>query len=173
MKTKKIEDQLRDPILMKRIVDSILDPKNPDSNKIQKEIIKNISNCIVKDDAFLTTVKGMVIENAESVSNQIVTKCLNDSKEYLTNAMVSIVNMRCEEYLKEQKRVITNIIKKTIDNCVEDIIKTTKQNIDKNSKKLSKLNFNDTDCSDSISVPSKYKKQVEDYVDFLSSKDKK
>ena len=170
MRIKKIEEQLRDPILMKRIVDSILDPKNPDSNKINKEIIKNISNCISKDDAFLTTVKGMVIENADNITNQIVTKCLNDSKEYLTNAMVSIVNIRCEEYLKEQRRVITNIVKKTIDNCVEDIIRTTKQNIDKNSKKLSKLNTNEQ--SDNINVPSKYKKQIEDYMNFLISKDK-
>lgn len=170
MRTKKIEEQLRDPILMKRIVDSILDPKNPDSNKINKEIIKNISNCISKDDAFLTTVKGMVIENADNITNQIVTKCLNDSKEYLTNAMVSIVNIRCEEYLKEQRRLITNIVKKTIDNCVEDIIRTTKQNIDKNSKKLSKLNTNEQ--SDNINVPSKYKKQIEDYMNFLISKDK-
>ena len=170
MKIKKFEEQLRDPILMKRIVDSILDPKNPDSNKINKEIIKNISVCISKDDTFLTTIKGMVIENADNVTNQIVTKCLNDSKEYLTNAMVSVVNMRCEEYLKEQRRVITNIIKKTIDNCVEDIIKTTKQNIDKNSKKLSNM---DTDSiSNHINVPSKYKKQVEDYMNFLISKDK-
>ena len=170
MRIKKIEEQLRDPILMKRIVDSILDPKNPDSNKINKEIIKNISNCISKDDAFLTTVKGMVIENADNITNQIVTKCLNDSKEYLTNAMVSIVNIRCEEYLKEQRRLITNIVKKTIDNCVEDIIRTTKQNIDKNSKKLSKLNTNEQ--SDNINVPSKYKKQIEDYMNFLISKDK-
>lgn len=170
MRIKKVEEQLRDPILMKRIVDSILDPKNPDSNKINKEIIKNISNCISKDDAFLTTVKGMVIENADNITNQIVTKCLNDSKEYLTNAMVSIVNIRCEEYLKEQRRIITNIVKKTIDNCVEDIIKTTKQNIDKNSKKLSKLNTNEQ--SNNINVPFKYKKQVEDYMNFLISKDK-
>ena len=169
MRTKKIEDQLRDPIVMKRVIDSILDPKNPDSNKIGKEIIKNISNCISKDDAFLTTVKGIVIENADRITDQIVTKCLNDSKEYLTNAMVSVVNMRCEEYLKEQKRIITNIIKKTVDNCVEEILKTTKQNIDKNTRKIEKLNLKDND-SDSINVPSKYKKQVEDYVDFLSTR---
>ena len=157
---------------MKRVIDSILDPKNPDSNKIQKEIIKNISNCISKDDAFLTTIKGIVIEKAESITDQIVTKCLNDSKEHLTNAMISVVNMRCEEYLKEQRRVITNIIKKTVDNCVEDIIKTTKQIIDKNNKRISKLNLDNNTQSDSVNVPSKYKKQVEDYVDFLSSREK-
>lgn len=173
MRTKKIEEQIKDPIVMKRIIDSILDPKNPDSNKIEKEIIKNISNSITKDVAFLTTVKGIVIENADKITNQIVTKCLNDSKEYLTNAMVSIVNMRCEEYLKEQKRIISNIVKKTVDNCVEDIIKSTTQVIDKNSKKLSKLDDKKESDIDNVNVPSKYKKQVEDYVEFLKSRDSK
>ncbi len=170
MKTKKIEEQIKDPIVMKRIIDSILDPKNPDSNKIEKEVVKNISNFITKDDAFLTSVKGIVIENADNITKQIVTKCLNDSKEYLTNAMVSIVNMRCEEYLKEQRRIITNIIKKTVDNCVEDIIQSTKQIVDKNSKRLSKLDNKKESGIDNINVPSKYKKQVEDYVEFLCSK---
>ena len=170
MRTKKIEDQIKDPIVMKKIIDTILDPKNPDSNKINKEIIKNISNCISKDDAFLTTVKGMVIENNIQITEQIVKKCLDDSKEYLTNAMVSIINMRCEEYLKEQRRIITNVVKKTLDKCVEDIIKTTRQTIDKNKQRLTKLEVKDTQTMDNVKVPIKYKKQIEDYVDFLSSK---
>lgn len=170
MRTKKIEDQIKDPIVMKKIIDTILDPKNPDSNKINKEIIKNICNCITKDDAFLTTVKGMVIENNVQVTKQIVTSCLDDSKEHLTNAMISIINMRCEEYLKEQRRIISNVVKKTLDKCVDDIIKSTKQIIDKNKQKLTKLEVKDSPLMDNVKVPTKYKKQIEDYVEFLSSK---
>jgi len=169
MKTKKIEDQIKDPIVMKKIIDTILDPKNPDSNKINKEIIKNIASCISKDDAFLTTVKGMVIENATEITKQTVTKCMDDSKEYLTNAMVSVINMRCEEYLKEQRRIISNAVRKTLDKCVDEIIKTTRQSIDKNSKKLQikeKLT-SEIPGMVAINVPSNYKNQVLDYVSYL------
>ena len=78
--------------------------------------------------------------------------------------------MRCEEYLKEQRRIIANVVKKTLDKCVEDIIKSTKQVIDKNKQRLTKLEVKDTQTMDNVKVPIKYKKQIEDYVDFLSSK---
>lgn len=170
MKTKRIEEQIKDPVVMKKIIDTILDPKNPDSNKINKEIIKNITNCISKDDAFLTTVKGMVIESNAQVTKQLVQKILDESKEYLTNAMVSIINMRCEEYLKQQRRIVTNAIRTALDKCVDEIIKTTKQSVDKSKQKISKIQLNDNPLMDNVKVPVKYKKQIEDYVDFLSSK---
>lgn len=166
VEAKKIENSINDPLVMKRIIDTILDPKNPDSNKINKEIIKNISNCIQKDDAFLTTLKGVVIESAANVTKQIVTKCLDDSKEYLTNALVTTVNLRTEEYFKEKQRIINNILKKCLDDCVQEIIKTTKQSTDKNNKKLSCIKQGIT----SVNVPDKYKQQVEDYIGFLKSK---
>ena len=171
---KSIENSIKDPVILKNVIDMILDPKNPDSNKVRKEVIRNISNCIQKDDAFLTTVKGMVIENAEAITNDTVAKCLNESQEYLTNALVTTINLRCEDYFKENQRVITNVLKKTLDECIKDILKTAKQVTDKFEKKLAKLDSNEVlknksgECT--VSVPDKFKNEVENYVNFLKSK---
>jgi len=166
---KLISDKLQDPVMMKRIVDMVLDPKNPDSNKVRKEILKNISNCIQKDDAFLTVVKDYVIQAADAVTRDVVTNCINESNEYLTNALVTTINNQCQAYFETQKNAVTKILKKTVEDCVADILKATKEAISINQKKIADDKKKSSVQSVSVDVPLSHQKEVENYIKFLST----
>lgn len=169
MKTKdKILEKINDPIVLKKVIDTILDPKNPDSNKIRKEVIKNISNCIQKDTAFLTTLKGIIIETADDVTHSVVQNSINEYKEQLTNALVTTINLQCQEYFSEQKRIIQNIIKKALNNTIKDIETETKKITDKHSKKL-ETNKKYKEWSDTVSmdIPVQHKEEMEKYLKYL------
>lgn len=158
---KSINDKLTDPVFMKSIIETVMDPKNPDSGKLKKEILKNISNCIQKDDVFLTTIKGIVLENAENITKDIVTKTINGSSEYLTNALVASINVMCQDYFEEKKIGITNIINKTVNDCVSDIIQSYENNIDACKDKVESAKTPDVD------IPNELKDDVLKYIEFL------
>ena len=163
----KIKD-LANPVIMKRVIDTILDPKNPDSNKVRKEIVKNIANIIQKDDAFLTTLKGLIIDKAEAVTSQVVSQTIEESKEYLTNALVNTINFQAQDYFAEKRRIVDNALKKTLNDCVKDILIDAKKLMDKNSKKLKPLeNMSKTVA---VQVPLECKEEAENYIQFLTSK---
>ena len=158
---------LTDPIVLKRVIDTLLDPKNPDSNKIRKEVIKNISHIIKKDDAFITTIKGLVVDKAEDVTNDIVKETIEESKEYLTNALVNTINFQAQDYFDDKRKFVDNVLKKTINDCIRDILTETKKVIEKGNKKL-KDNISDKK-STTIDVPLEHLSEVRNYVQFLSS----
>lgn len=164
----KLLDKINDPIVLKSVINTILDPKNPDSNKIRKEIIKNISTCIQKDTAFLTTLKGIIIETANEVTEKVVQNSINEYKEQLTNALVTTINLQCQEYFSEQKRIIQNIIKKALNNSIKDIETETKKLTDRHTQKMERSQ-KDKLMSDSVSLemPSMYKEEMEKYLKYL------
>lgn len=172
MKNKTIESAIVDPILMKRIIDNILDPKNPDAGKIKKEIIKNISQCIQKDDAFLTTMKGMCIENSEKVSETIIQKSLDDSREYLINAIVTTINVRCQEFFEDKKKMVSEMLKEALNKSVDEISKFTEDVMKKTEEKLETINSKTNKNCVQIEIPSEHKDEILNYVNFLSSKNK-
>jgi hypothetical protein len=163
-----IMDKIKDPVVLKKVIDTILDPKNPDSNKIRKEVIKNITNCIQKDTAFLTIVKGIIIENADNVTETVVKNVINEYKEQLTNALVTTINLQCQEYFNEQKKIVHNLIKTALNNSIKDIEAETKKLTDKHTQKLEKKP-KDKLMSDSVSLemPSMYKEEMEKYLKYL------
>jgi hypothetical protein len=161
---KKVTDNVLDPVVMKKIIDMMLDAKNPDSNAIRKNVIKNITASIQKDTAFTTTLKGIIVEQADSVTATIVQKCIDEYREQLTNALVATINTQCEVYFDEQKKIIRDIIKKTLNNTINDIIAETKKLTDEHSKKLeSKIK---TDFQ-SVKVPMEYVEEVKKYIGYL------
>ena len=162
-----IEEYLQDPIQLKMVIDTVMDPKNPDSEKVRKEIIKGIHNCIKKDEAFLTTIKGIIIDNGEAVTNKFVQDCMNEYKEKLTDALVATVNYQCQEFFEERKDIINKILKKTLQDCVQDIIKCTKEVTEKHSKKLKKVQEKNTF---SVDVPVEHKDEILNYINFLNQK---
>jgi len=168
--TVKIKD-LTNPTILKRVIDTILDPKNPDSSKIRKEVIKNISHIIQKDDAFITTIKGLVIDNAEEVTREVVKDTIEESKEYLTNALVNTINFQSQDYFEDKKRFVEGVLKKTINNCIRDILSETKKIIEKGNKEIK------DNCSGkkpvSIEVPLEHMNEVRNYVNFLSTQKSK
>jgi predicted MPP superfamily phosphohydrolase len=163
-----IVDKIKDPVVLKKVIDTILDPKNPDSNKIRKEVIKNITNCIQKDTAFLTIVKGIIIENADNVTETVVKNVINEYREQLTNALVTTINLQCQEYFNEQKKIVHNLIKKALNDSIKDIETETKKLTDKHSQRLEKKS-KDKLMSDSVSLemPSMYKEEMEKYLKYL------
>ena len=169
MKTKKItiEQYLQDPITLKTVIDTVLDPKNPDSEKVKKEIIKGINNCIKKDEAFLTTIKGIIIDNGESITKKFVQDCMDEYKEKLTDALVATVNYQCQEFFNERKDIINKILKKTLQECVQDIITCTKEVTDKQTKKLKKIQEKNTI---SLDIPVEHKDEIINYVNFVNQK---
>jgi hypothetical protein len=166
--TEKILEKINDPLVLKSVIDTILDPKNPDSKKIRKEVIKNISACIQKDTAFLTTLKGIIIETADDVTYKVVQNCINEYKEQLTNALVTTINLQCQEYFNEQKKIVHNLIKTALNNSIKDIESETKKLTDKHTQKLEKKP-KDKLMSDSVSLemPSMYKEEMEKYLKYL------
>ncbi len=163
----KIKQDSMSPVVMKKIVDAILDPKNPDSESVKKNVIKAIADAVKKDNAFMTTIKGICIEKGEEVTTHVVHQSINDSRDQLTNALVTTINMQCQDYFEEQKGIIHKVVKQTLDKCVQEIIKDTKALIDTNSKKLEE---SAKKTESLVSVPVEYKEDVKRYVEFLRSK---
>lgn len=169
MKTKKeitIED-LKNPILIKNAIDTVLDPKNPDSNKLRKEIIKSINSEIKKDTAFLTTVKGQIVENGENITREFVEACMDEYKEQLTNALTTTINIQCQEFFNERKEIINKILKKTLDECVQDILNAAKEVTEKHAKKIKTEQAKNV-CN--LEIPMQHRDEMINYLNYLNNK---
>lgn len=167
MKKKNVEiEDLTDPTILIKIINTIMDPKNPDSNKIKNEIVKNVASIIKKDDAFLTTIKGMVISRAEEITQKLVQSTMDECREQLTDALTVTINAHCEEFFTEKRSIIEKILKQKLEKCVQEIIESTKKLIDISNKKLDTVKTENV----SISVPLQHKEKIEEYIEFLTRK---
>lgn len=167
MKKKITVQDITSPELLKSVVDTVLDPKNPDSNKVRKEVVKGINDCIKKDTAFLTTIKGIIIDNGERITQEFVNKCMDEYKEQLTNALVTTINIQCQDFFQERKDIINKILKETLETCVKEIIDATKTITDKNSKKLQKIQEKNT-CT--VDIPLQHKDEIINYINYINQK---
>lgn len=169
-----IDGIVKNPMAFIPIIETMLDPKNPDSMILHDMIAESIKRSLVSDKELKNLCLNRILENIQNCTDQEIFKIVNeqrisleqDSKDFIREIQRQTTVTLCEKYFESQKDKIDEIFQdyfKTISASVQAHIEA----LDEKTKELviEKSGKN----SVNIQVPDKFKDKVVEYLKFLDS----
>jgi len=169
-----IDSIAKNPMAFIPVIQTMLDPHNPDSDKLHELIAKSIAKALVSNVEIKNLCLNRILENIQHCTDKEIFKIVNDqritlekdSKEFIKSIQERTTVTLCEKYFETQREKIDEIFKdyfKTITASVQAHIEAldnkTQEIVVKNSDKNSVT----------VQIPNKMKDKVIEYVKFLDS----
>ena len=171
-----IDSIAKNPMAFIPVIETMLDPKNPDTNKLHELIADSIAKAVVTKNDIKNLCLKRILENIEHCTDKEIFKIVNDqrvtlekdSREFIKNIQEKTTVTLCEKYFESQRKKLDTIFEdyfkeltKSIVGYIETLNSRTQDVIVKESSKNSV----------SIEVPNSMKNKVVEYVKFLQSKE--
>lgn len=173
--TKYVIDSIaKNPMAFIPIIETMLDPENPDSMMLHDMIAESVREALVSNAEIKNLCLQRILENIQNCTDQEIFKIVNeqrvsleeDSKEFIREIQRQTTVTLCEKYFETQRDKIDEIFQdyfKTISTSVQAHIEA----LDEKTKDLviEKCGKNAVN----IQVPDKFKDKVVEYIKFLDS----
>lgn len=173
--TKYVIDSIaKNPMAFIPIIETMLDPENPDSMMLHDMIAESVREALVSSAEIKNLCLQRILENIQNCTDQEIFKIVNeqrvsleeDSKEFIREIQRQTTVTLCEKYFETQRDKIDEIFQdyfKTISTSVQAHIEA----LDEKTKDLviEKSGKNAVN----IQVPDKFKDKVVEYIKFLDS----
>lgn len=173
--TKYVIDSIaKNPMAFIPIIETMLDPENPDSIMLHDMIAESVKEALVCNAEIKNLCLQRILENIQNCTDQEIFKIVNeqrvslenDSKEFIREIQRQTTVTLCEKYFETQRDKIDEIFQdyfKTISTSVQAHIEA----LDEKTKDLviEKSGKNAVN----IQVPDKFKDKVVEYIKFLDS----
>lgn len=169
-----IDAMAKNPLVFIPIIQTILDPKNPDSSKLRDNVVKSITTALIGDKQLKKLCFDRILENIQTCTDQEIFKIVNDqrltlekdSKEFITNIQRQTTVTLCEKYFESKKKIIDEIF----NDYFKELSKAISENVEALNKKTKQVLIEKSDeNSVNIKVPNSMKGKVVEYVKFLES----
>lgn len=167
-----ILSMMEKPLFMIPVIQTIMDPSNPDSKSLKDTVIKSILEAVKKDKRFMKMVKMMIIDNADNITRQSIAKTFMDKEGEISKAIRTTIDDRCTKFIDAKIKGIDTIfdeyfvkLRETIDAKIEEAQNKTIEYIKEQQDKLTP-----SDGEDVIRVPNDISSEVKKYVEFLKNK---
>lgn len=173
--TKYVIDSIaKNPMAFIPIIETMLDPENPDSMMLHDMIAESVKEALISNTEIKNLCLQRILENIQNCTDQEIFKIVNeqrvslenDSKEFIREIQRQTTVTLCEKYFETQRDKIDEIFQdyfKTISTSVQAHIEA----LDEKTKDLviEKSGKNAVN----IQVPNKFKDKVVEYIKFLDS----
>ena len=164
----------KNPIAFIPVIESIIDPGNPDSDRLHKLIADSISKAIISNNEVKNVCLQRILENIEQCTDKEIFKIVNDqrlslekdSKEFIRNIQRQTTVALCEKYFEAQKKKIEDIF----DDYFKELTKSIQQHIQALDAKTQDIIVKESDKNSvSVMVPNSMKDKVVEYMKFLQT----
>lgn len=169
-----ISAMAKNPLVFIPIIQTIMDPKNPDSPKLRDQIVKSITSAIVGDKQLKKLCLDRILENIQTCTDQEIFNIVNDqrlqleedSKKFIESIQKQTTVTLCEKYFKTKKEIIDKIF----DDYFKELSKSIADNVEALNKRTKDVLIEKSDeNSVNIKVPNSMKNKVIEYVKFLET----
>lgn len=164
----------KNPIAFIPVIESIIEPGNPDSDRLHKLIADSISKAIISNNEVKNVCLQRILENIEQCTDKEIFKIVNDqrltlekdSKEFIRNIQRQTTVALCEKYFEAQKKKIEDIF----DDYFKELTKSIQQHIEALDAKTQDIIIKESDKNSvSVMVPNSMKDKVVEYMKFLQT----
>ena len=170
-----IETMGKNPLAFIPIIQTIMDPKNPDSDRLTREISKSLTDACITDKEFKQRVGQQILDMINQTTSEQVIGIVNqqrlslskDSKKYLEHIARETMVSICEKYFEIKKKEIDKIFNdyfKELKNYIETQIDKTHEKVQKEIKESREKN------TVSVEIPADIKDDILKYALFLQKK---
>lgn len=169
-----IDAMAKNPLVFIPIIQTIMDPKNPDSQKLKDSVVKSITNALIGDKQLKKMCYERILENIQHCTDEEIFKIVNDqrlsleadSKEFITNIQRQTTISLCEKYFETKKKMIDDVF----NDYFKEISKTITEHIEALNKDTKKILIEKSDeNSVNVKVPNSMKNKVVEYMKFLET----
>lgn len=171
-----IDTIVKNPMSFIPIIESMLDPRNPDSVKLHDEIAKSISKAIISKTDLKNLCLERILQNIEHCTDQEIFKIVNDqrlslekdSKQFIKTIQEKTTIALCEKYFQTQQTKFDEIF----DDYFKELSKSIQSHIEALDKKTQEIivKTSANNCV-SVEVPAHMQKKVVEYVKFIQSQE--
>lgn len=161
----------KDPIFMVSVIETILDPKNPDSQPVRKQIIKLLSDQILKDEKYIDEIKQCIRNNINLVIENLLNDIFEKNNDFVKQKLNDSITLKCNSFINSKMEFMNKLfddyfcnLKSLVENKLSDAEKETAVEIKKDSQDGDSKNYQ------LMSVPDSIKDDVEKYIEFLKYK---
>ena len=161
----------KDPIFMVSVIETIMDPKNPDSQMIRKEIIKVLSDELLRDEKYIEDIKETIKNNINVVIDNLLLSIFTQNEDYVKQKINESITAKFNDFINSKMDFMKKLfddyfsnLKNLVENKLNDAEKETSDKIRKDDSEIDNKN-----CQ-LVSIPDSIKEDVQKYIDFLKFK---